>query len=148
MQIAVSVVLLAGAGLLTRTMIRLADVSTGLRTEEILTMEVTLLTPNELLSNPAADPAAKTRYEQMRREIAALPGVVDVGLGSPVPLRGGGAGFDVKAEGKTTAIGEALPHAELRTASPEFFHSAGIPLLPSSRRRASSIPSTTTASSN
>ncbi|PYP65217.1 MAG: hypothetical protein DMD26_11750, partial [Gemmatimonadetes bacterium] len=128
-QIAVSVVLLAGAGLLTRTMIRLADVSTGLRTEEILTMEVTLLTPNELLSNPGADPAAKTRYEQMRREIAALPGVVDVGLGSPVPLRGGGAGFDVKAEGKTTAIGEALPHAELRTASPEFFHSAGIPLL-------------------
>src|SRR5205085_2601315 len=108
-QIAVSVVLLAGAGLLTRTMIRLADVSTGLRTEEILTMEVTLLTPNELLSNPAADPAAKTRYEQMRREIAALPGVVDGGLGSPVPLRASDAGFDVKAEGKTPAIGEALP---------------------------------------
>src|SRR5207248_5836278 len=92
-------------------------------------MEVTLLTPNELLSNPGADPAAKTRHEQMRREIAALPGVVDVGLGSPVPLRGSDAGFDVKAEGKTPAIGEALPRAELRTASPEFFHSAGIPLL-------------------
>jgi putative ABC transport system permease protein len=44
-QVAVSVVLLAGAGLLTRTMIRLAEVSTGLRTEEILTIQVPLLTP-------------------------------------------------------------------------------------------------------
>ena len=128
-QIAVSVVLLAGAGLLTRTMIRLADVNTGLRTEEVLTMEVNLLTPNELLSNPAADPAAKERYERMRREIAALPGVVDVGLGSPVPLRGSEAGFDVKAEGKSVAVGEALPNAELRTAGPQFFHAAGIPLV-------------------
>ena len=42
-QIAVSVVLLAGAGLLTRTMIRLSDVSTGLKTEEVLTMQVPLL---------------------------------------------------------------------------------------------------------
>ena len=128
-QIAVSVVLLAGAGLLTRTMFRLADVSTGLRTEEVLTMEVNLLTPNELLSNPSADATAKERYERMRREIAALPGVVDVGLGSPVPLRGSDAGFDVKAEGKSLAVGEALPNAELRTASATFFHAAGIPLL-------------------
>jgi hypothetical protein len=35
-QVAVSVVLLAGAGLLTRTMMRLSDVDTGLRTEEVL----------------------------------------------------------------------------------------------------------------
>ena len=128
-QIAVSVVLLAGAGLLTRTMIRLADVNTGLRTEEVLTMEVNLLTPNELLSNPVADPAAKEHYEQIRREIAALPGVVDVGLGSPVPLRGSPAGFDVKVEGRVPAVGEAMPHAELRTASPTLFHAAGIPLI-------------------
>jgi putative ABC transport system permease protein len=128
-QVAVSVVLLAGAGLLTRTMIRLADVRTGLRTEEVLTMEVNLLTPNELLSNPGADAAAKQRYDQIRREIAALPGVVEVGLGSPVPLRGTSAGFDVKAEGKAFAVGEALPHADMRTASPQFFRAAGIPLL-------------------
>src|SRR5207237_5189007 len=42
-QIAVSVVLLAGAGLLTRTMIRLSEVSTGLRTEEVLMLPVQLL---------------------------------------------------------------------------------------------------------
>jgi predicted permease len=129
LQVAVSVVLLAGAGLLTRTMMRLADVDSGLRTEEVLTMQVTLLTPTELLTNPASDANAKERYEQMRREIAALPGVIAAGLGSPMPLRRSDVWFNVKAEGQAVAVGEALPRAELRTASPEYFQAAGIPLL-------------------
>jgi predicted permease len=128
-QVAVSVVLLAGAGLLTRTMMRLADVDTGLRTEEVLTMQVPLLTPMELLTNPAADVSAKERYERMREEVAALPGVIDVGVGSPLPLRRSGVTFDVKAEGKALAPGAAVPRAELRTANPSFFSAAGIPLL-------------------
>jgi len=128
-QVAVSVVLLAGAGLLTRTMMRLADVRTGLRTEEMVTMEVALLSPNELLFNPAADAAAKERYELMRREIAAIPGVIEAGIGSPLPLRDSDVRFDVKADGKSLAPGVAMPHAELRTADPTFFDAAGIPLL-------------------
>jgi len=128
-QIAVTVVLLAGAGLLTRTMIRLSEVETGLRTEEVLTMQVPLLTPAELLLNPAADASAKERYDRMRDEIAALPGVVDAGIGSPVPLRSSNVQFEVKAEGKSLAVGEALPRGELRTANPDFFRASGIPLL-------------------
>jgi predicted permease len=128
-QVAVSVVLLAGAGLLTRTMMRLSDVDTGLRTEEVLTMQVPLLTPAELLSGPAADAGAKERYDRMRDEIAALPGVLDVGIGSPMPLRSSGIRFEVKAEGKTLAAGDAAPRAEFRTANPEYFRAAGIPLL-------------------
>jgi predicted permease len=128
-QIAVSVVLLAGAGLLTRTLIRLSEVDTGLGTEEVLTMQVALLTPTEFLTNPGADAQAKDRYDQMRREIAALPGVLEVGLGSPVPLRASDVRFDLKAEGQSFAVGEAVPQPELRTASPEFFRAAGIPLL-------------------
>jgi predicted permease len=128
-QIAVSVVLLAGAGLLTRTMIRLSQVETGLRTEEVLAVQVSLLTPTELLTNPAADAGAKERYNRMRDEIAALPGVVEVGIGSPMPLRSAGVRLEVKAEGKAVAVGEAMPRAELRTANPEFFRAAGIPLV-------------------
>lgn len=128
-QVAVSVVLLAGAGLLTRTMIRLDDVATGLRTEEVLTMQVTLLTPTELMTIPTADAGAKERYGRIRDEVAALPGVVSVGVGSPMPLRSSSIQFDVKAEGKALASGEAMPRAELRTADPEFFDAAGIPLL-------------------
>ena len=128
-QVAVSVVLLAGAGLLTRTLVQLSRVESGLRSEEVLTMQVPLLTPSELLAGPQADVAAKVKYEEMRRRIAALPGVIEVGVGSPVPLRRSSVSFDVKAEGKPLASGEAVPHAELRTASPEFFRAAGIPLL-------------------
>jgi predicted permease len=128
-QVAVSVVLLAGAGLLTRTMIRLADVNTGLNTEEVLTMRVSLLTPAELLYHPEADAGAKEHYDRMRVEIAALPGVVDVGLGSPPPLRSSEVRFDVKADGKALAVGAAMPRAEFRTADPTYFRAAGIPLL-------------------
>ena len=128
-QVAVSVVLLAGAGLLTRTMMRLADVRTGLRTEQVLTMQVPLLTTTELLLNPAADAAAKERYDLMRREIAGLPGVIEVGVGSPLPLRGSDVQLDIKADGRSLAPGAATPKAELRTADPTFFDAAGIPLL-------------------
>jgi hypothetical protein len=37
--------------------------------------------------------------------------------------------FDVKAEGRTLQAGEAIPQGELRTADPEFFRAAGVPLL-------------------
>jgi putative ABC transport system permease protein len=126
-QVAVSVVLLAGAGLLTRTLIRLAEVDTGLTTEEVLTMQVPLLTDADR-SIPAAKAAAEGRYERMRSEIAALPGVVEVGVGSP-PLRLSEVVWEVKAEGKAPAAGVTPPRAEVRTANPEFFRAAGIPLL-------------------
>ena len=126
-QIAVSVVLLAGAGLLTRTMIELSQVDTGLKTEDVLTMQVSLLNPARLV--PAADAEGKVLYERMQQEIGALPGVTLVGLGSHIPLRSSQIGFDLKAEGKSLAVGEAMPHGDFRTASPEYFRAAGIPLL-------------------
>ncbi len=128
-QIAVSVILLAGAGLLTRTMIQLSAVSTGLvgETEQVLTMPVPLLDPTRL--SPTADAVNKELYDRMRREIRAIPGVIEVGLGSTMPLRRSMIDFDLKAEGKSLAVGEAVPHADFRTASPEYFRAAGIPLL-------------------
>jgi len=126
-QIAVSVVLLAGAGLLTRTMIRLSDVSTGLRTEQVLTMPVSLFDPSRI--SPQTDIAAKQLYDEMRREVRALPGVVEVGVGTPMPLSTSMVDLEVKAEGITLDVGEAIPKADLRAAGPEFFRAAGIPLL-------------------
>jgi predicted permease len=139
-QVAVSVVLLAGAGLLTRTMVQLSQVSTGLKAEEVLTVQVPLLQisggPSDG-SDPRAwfktllqsDVAAKVRYDQMRREIAGLPGVIEVGVGSSTPLRASGTQFDVKAEGKSVPVGESTPRADFRTAMPEYFSAAGIPLV-------------------
>jgi hypothetical protein len=65
---------------------------------------------------------------QMREEIAALPGVVSVGIGS-APLRNTDLVREVKAEGKPLAVGHAMPRAELRAANRDYFRAAGIPLL-------------------
>ena len=139
-QVAVSVVLLAGAGLLTRTMVQLSQVNTGLKSEDVLTVQVPLLQ----MSNVAAtgtdprevfkavmqsDAAAKVRYDQIRREIVGLPGVLEVGVGSSTPLKASMTSFEVKAEGKSVKVGEATPRADFRTAAPEYFSAAGIPLI-------------------
>ena len=108
-QIAVSVILLTGAGLLTRTMLQLSEVDTGLTTERILTMEV----PFDFEARKDED--AKALFERMQLEVAALPGVSEVGIGSTMPLRATEAVLDVKAEGRALASGEAIPRADYRT---------------------------------
>jgi len=121
-QIAVSVVLLTGAGLLTRTMLQLSEVDSGLTAEEVLTMEVPISGAGR------SDADAKALYERMRQEILGLPGVTEVGVGSTIPLRSAGILLDVNAEGRPLASGEAQPRAEFRTATPDYFRAAGIPL--------------------
>ena len=122
-QIAVSVVLLTGAGLLTRTMLQLGEVDSGLRAQEVLTMEV------PISGGGRADGDVKALYERMRYEIGAIPGVSEVGVGSVMPLRAAEFQLEVKAEGRALAAGEPMPRAEFRTASPEYFRASGIPLL-------------------
>jgi putative ABC transport system permease protein len=121
-QIAVSVMLLTGAGLLTRTMLRLSEVDTGLTAEEVLTMQV----PH---GSGRSDVEAKALYDRMRLELGAIPGVSEVGIGSTAPLRSTQFQLDIKAEGRPVAAGEPQPRAEYRTANPEYFRAAGIPLL-------------------
>ena len=121
-QIAVSVMLLTGAGLLTRTILQLAEVQTGLSSEEVLTMEV------PLDFGAQSDEDARALYERMQLELAALPGVRDVGVGSTMPLRAQDFQLDVKAEARPLAPGEPIPRAEFRTANPDYFRAAGIPL--------------------
>jgi predicted permease len=105
-------------------MLQLSEVDTGLRDGEVLTMEV------PIAGGGRQDGDVKALYDRMRLEIGAIPGVSEVGLGSVMPLRTtGGFMLEVKAEGRALAAGEAMPRAEYRTASPEYFSAAGIPLL-------------------
>jgi putative ABC transport system permease protein len=122
-QIAVSVILLAGAGLLTRTMQRLAEVDTGLDSEDVLTMELPLNFGEQ------TNAEARTFYERLRYEVGAIPGVHEVGVGSTMPLRNTQFELELKAEGRPPVSGEAIPRAEFRTAGPAYFRVAGIPLL-------------------
>jgi putative ABC transport system permease protein len=123
-QVAVSLVLLTGAGLLTRSMQKLAAVDPGLVAPNVLTMEVPAdftqaITPQALVA----------RYQRMQSELSTLPGVELVGLGSNMPLRASGFQLEVKAEGRPVESGEATPTGEYRTADPGYFRAAGIPLL-------------------
>jgi predicted permease len=122
-QIAVSVVLLAGAGLLTRTMMRLASVDAGIKPGQVLTMEM------PLIMGERTDDDARALYSRISNEIHGLPGVQEVGVGSTMPLRSTQFALDVKADGYTLAAGEAQPHSEMRTADPGYFKAAGVPLL-------------------
>jgi putative ABC transport system permease protein len=122
-QVAVSVMLLTGAGLLTRTMQQLSDVSTGLNSDAMLTMEV----PKDFNGMKKEDMIAD--YQRMRQQLASIPGVQQVGLGSTMPLRTAGILLDVKAQTHPLAPGEAQPQAEYRSAAPDYFQASGIPLL-------------------
>lgn len=122
-QVAASVMLLTGAGLLMRTMQQLSIVKTGLTSENMLTVEA----PKDFNGVKKEDMIGD--YNRMRQQLASLPGVQSVGLGSTMPLRSAGITLDIKAEARPLAPGEAQPHAEYRTGNPDYFQASGIPLL-------------------
>jgi len=122
-QVAVSVVLLTGTGLLVRSMQRLAAVDPGLNTQNVLTMEV----PFDFTTGDFV--GAVQRYQSMTTELATLPGVQIVGLGSTIPLRRSGIQLEVKGEGRPISPGEPVPQAEYRTADAGYFRASGIRLV-------------------
>ncbi|MBV9879646.1 MAG: ABC transporter permease [Gemmatirosa sp.] len=126
-QLAVCMVLLTGAGLLVRTLAKLQSVETGVRADHVLTIELPLDGPLEVVV--MNQPANLARYERLRERVAAIPGVGVASLGVSAPLRGSLVDFDVKAEGRAAAPDRPTPHASLRTADPAYFTAAGIPLL-------------------
>ena len=127
-QVAVSVVLLAGAGLLTRTMLRLARVNTGLSTEQVLSLEVNIRTRAEMAAFPGSRERTQALFATMRDQIAGLPGVEAVSIGS-LPLTEAFRRIDFKVEGRPLAPGEAAPNAGERVASAAYFKSLGVPIL-------------------
>ncbi|MEO7964787.1 MAG: ABC transporter permease [Gemmatimonadaceae bacterium] len=126
-QVAVSLVLLTGAGLLVRTLTKVQSVETGVRVEHVLTFDLPL--GGDLLKEVMKQPENLARYERIRDRVAALPGVEAVALGSGAPLRSTLLDFDVKAEGRALAPNQPMPHPSIRMVDPQYFSTAGIPLI-------------------
>jgi predicted permease len=122
-QLAVCMVLLTAAGLLVRTLEKLNSVETGVRTANVLVMDVPIDAPS------IDQPTKLGMYERMRDRIATLPNVKAAAIGSDIPLRYTPIILELKAEGRPVASGEATPRAVWRTADPKYFEAAGIPLL-------------------
>jgi predicted permease len=122
-QLAVCMVLLTAAGLLVRTLRNLQSVETGVNPVNVLTLEA----PIEGDAIPSTEKLAM--YERMRDQIATLPATDVAAVGGTVPLRSTIFQLEVKAEGRALASGEATPRATYKTADPNYFRAAGIPLL-------------------
>jgi putative ABC transport system permease protein len=125
-QIAASFVLLAGAGMLVKTLLALQAARTGFDMHQVLALNVPVSsygrTPEEVLGF----------YREAMRRITELPGVDRVAVGTAVPWRDAGIfgpGFQFSADGHVRASGEEDPRARFRTVSPGFFAALGIPLV-------------------
>lgn len=126
-QLAVSMVLLTGAGLLVRTLAKLQSVDTGVHGERVLTLDLPLNGPLE--AAVMKQPENLALYERLRARVAAVPGVEAVSLASLAPLRSSIVSFDVKGEGRTVAPNEVTPHATFKTVDPDYLGVAGVTLV-------------------
>jgi predicted permease len=86
-QMALTVILLVGAGILARSFLRLMDVKPGYRTNHAVIVEAAL--PFE--TGPDAALRRRAYYADVIARLRTIPGVVTVGASSGVPLVGGGA---------------------------------------------------------
>jgi putative ABC transport system permease protein len=126
-QVAVCAVLLAGAGLLVRTLANLQAVNAGVRTEHVLTVDLPIT--GDLLREFMRQPENLERYERIRDRAAALPGVNAAVLSSVAPLRSAFFSMDLAVEGKPTPPDEPTPHAAVKMVDSKYFSAAGVPLL-------------------
>jgi len=88
-QLALSVVLLVGAGLMGRAFVSLRSVPLGFDSERALTMSIAL--QGQPFNRGTLEEARATRlmfYQQLATEVRQIPGVEQVGIGMPVPLKG------------------------------------------------------------
>jgi predicted permease len=125
-QIALSFILLAGAGMLLATLVALQTTRTGYDMRQVLAIDVPPVGGGRTPAQVA------DYYDDMMRRIRALPGVENVALGSQVPWRDAGSlgpGFQFAVEGITPANGEENPRGRFRSVTPGFFQSLGVPLL-------------------
>ena len=124
-QVAVSVVLLAGAGLLLASLYRLQRVDAGYRSDRVLSAEV--------FTNFSKYPTADTQirfYLPLLDRLQSQPGVVSAAITNAVPLRTlqpGSTPFEI--EGRTTDDPDKRPTADTRIVSPDYFPTLGIPLV-------------------
>ncbi|MEP7384791.1 MAG: ABC transporter permease, partial [Gemmatimonadota bacterium] len=113
LQLAVSMMLLTGAGLLVRTLTNLQAVPIGMDAEQVLTLELPLEGAFEALA--MKQPENLAHFERLRDGVQALPGVDVASIATTAPLRGTMVDFDVKAEGRPLSPNEPQPHAALKT---------------------------------
>ena len=125
-EVALALGLLAGAGLLVRSLLRLADENPGFETRRILAAQVRL---------PAARYGAPQQtvdfYDRLLASLAAHPSVRVAAVTSALPMSPVGVEFNLpfEVESRPRDSGENQEQVQVRAVSPEYFRALGIPLL-------------------
>jgi putative ABC transport system permease protein len=123
-ELALSVVLLIGAGLLIRSVAHLQNVRPGFEPDGVLTLELTMS------GRKYADgPAVQNAYKSLWERLDGLPGVSASGGVTSLPLSGYFAWGPITVEGRTPPPGENFINADIRVAGGRYFQAMGIPLV-------------------
>jgi len=122
-EVALSLLLLVGAGLLARTLVNLERVDVGFVAERTLAMEISL--PDTRYSNGNARVAF---YRRALDALRAIPGVRSAAASSTLPLTGNDMGIGFRVEGRPVRD-EDHTNAAYHAVSPDYFATMGIRIL-------------------
>ena len=123
-EVALSLILLIGAGLMMRSFMRLQQTNPGLNPENLLTLRVSL--PGAKYNSPEK---VQTFFKGLLERVSSLPGVEAAGAVSRAPLAGGAWGRSLTVEGfPVLSVGQA-PVINHCVITPNYFRAMGIPIL-------------------
>ncbi len=122
-EVALSVVLLAGAGLLFRSFLRLQSVNTGFTSQQVLTAK---LSPSGPQFRNLGEYAAF--YDQVLARVRAIPGVQHAGVITILPLSKGPT-IAFRVEGRPILPLDQRVPTNFRSVSPDYFRAMSIPIM-------------------
>ena len=122
-EIALAVVLLVGAGLMMKSLLRLLQVDVGFNPQNVLTMTVAL--PGAKYSEPNR---RISFHDQLRERITALPGVGGASVVNILPLIGGNTTRFIVDGDPVPPPGQEI-EANFRVTGADYFQTLGIPLI-------------------
>jgi putative ABC transport system permease protein len=123
-QIALSLVLLCGAGLLIKSFVKLQEVDPGFRPEGVVTMKVDL--PRERYRDAEL---IRGFVDDLIRRIDVRPGVQSVGATSALPLSDMGFSGTITVDSDAVSFEATTPEADLRMVTPDYFEAMGTELV-------------------
>jgi putative ABC transport system permease protein len=124
-QVAVSFLLLIGAGLMLRSFLKLQHVDAGFQPENVLTMRIGLD-----FTKYNNNDKQLAFFETLLEKIEAQPDVKSAAVSMMIPLAGNmRMTNDFQLEGQTPVPGQSLPAADFRVVSPGYFDALHVPVL-------------------
>ena len=130
-EIALSLVLLIGAGLLLRSFWQLLQVKPGFNPRSVVTAQIWMPVPNDPTADPYRPPEKRSAfYRELLRRVSEIPGVQQaaIGSGGSLPMTRARNSFPFTIQGRP-ADAERIPVAEFAAVTPEYFRTLEIPLV-------------------